>query len=195
MVAYSASGAVVPTIDERKPYFRGVFEAVGFANVTMRFVAIGIALVFIFAAAGKLANLSLFLSILRAYELLPLRLIKPFGLLIVISEAIVGTGLALDVFPPVAAYLAAALFLLFSSAVTISLLRGKRDLPCGCAAGTRRIGWDIVLRNIGLAGLALVSSGVLSLRSAWVFGLLIALSVAGRGTGKKFENRTELTKA
>lgn len=65
--------------------------------------------------------------------------------------------------------LAALLLCGFTGAIAISLLRGQRDLSCGCfgATATGRIGWWLVARNLALAGAAFAAMTSPSIPTPW----------------------------
>ncbi len=66
-----------------------------------------------------------------------------------LAELVAGLGLLSGLLLMPAALLTLALFLLFSGAILINLLRGRRDLSCHCggALGDHRISWWLVARN------------------------------------------------
>ncbi len=112
------------------------------------------------SGAGKLANRSEFLEIAAAYKLLPKRALPAFSYALPTAEVITGVMVLLGVFTPIPTYVACGLFLLFIFAMTVNLLRGANDTPCGCFAGRlEKISWFIVLRNVTLCSLALFSIG------------------------------------
>jgi len=109
---------------------------------------------------GKLANRSEFLQIVKAYRLVPNRVLIPFSYGLPAIEFVTGVMILLGFFTPVAAYVACGLFLLFIFAMAINLLRGANETPCGCFAGRlEKISWLMVLRNLTLCSLALLSVG------------------------------------
>jgi len=48
----------------------------------------------------------------------------------------------------------------FAAAIGLTVARGRTEIACGCFRGdaSRRIGWPLVVRNLILAGLALVAA-------------------------------------
>jgi hypothetical protein len=109
-----------------------------------------IALLFAGAAIHKLRDLRRFDEIFTAYGLLPwaarLRLSRAVPLL----EVLVAGALLLDVTRIAAACVGIALLLAYAGAITVNLLRGRRELACGCGGpdDRRPIAAWMVWRNI-----------------------------------------------
>ncbi len=109
-----------------------------------------LALLFAAAAVHKLRDPTAFRAALGAYRLVP-----PWcAPAIVALEVLVAVALCVPGrLGPVAA---AALLLAYAAAIAVNLVRGRRDIDCGCAGPSARrpIGWSLVARNAVLAGLA-----------------------------------------
>jgi hypothetical protein len=79
-----------------------------------------------------------------------------------------------------AAWLGAALMLVFAAAQVGAILRGRAGEPCGCFGARSRIGWPGVLRNLTLAAgfvvVAVVDSTELSTDQWLGLGLIGALA-------------------
>lgn len=123
------------------------------------------AIAFLFAAAGlaKLRHRALLPGVIANYRLLPAALAAPVALLLGPAELLVA-GALLAGAVPVAHAVAAALLLLFAGAMGINVARGRRHIDCGCghAALRQPLGWDVVARNIALAGVVLAAGTVLA---------------------------------
>ena len=109
-------------------------------------------LVFVAAVAHKLRQPNEFIRALVGYRLVPdvgLRFwwVLPLLELAAVLELLVSTGES--------RWLALSLLLLYAAAIAINLLRGRRDMDCGCGGEATPIGWGLVMRNIVLAVLAL----------------------------------------
>jgi hypothetical protein len=81
-------------------------------------------------------------------------------------------------------YLTASLLLLFALAMAINLLRGRREISCGCDPRGRPqpIRWALVARNVGYAGGVLVIGQALVTPApldVWALGVVAGLLVAG----------------
>lgn len=97
-----------------------------------------------------------FAKIVADYELLPRPIVMLAARVIPWLELVMGAALVTGALGPAAAACATVVLLVFAAAVTISLLRGRRDIECGCfgVAPRQRLTWWLVPRNLGLAGLA-----------------------------------------
>jgi hypothetical protein len=128
-------------------------------------VRILMALVFMTAAIGKIRHRLAFQGVAANYRLLPGIVVPAFAWLLPPAEAAVAGGL-LFIRAPWPEAGAAALLLLFAAAMAINLLRGRRNIDCGCfqSALKQTLKWTLVARNLGLALLlavpALVREGV-----------------------------------
>ncbi|WP_280396738.1 MauE/DoxX family redox-associated membrane protein [Nocardia carnea] len=93
----------------------------------------------------------------HGYRLLPDPLVPVVAAILPWAEIVLGAALVLGVLPCITGSAAAALFGVFFLALTVNLLRGRRDLDCGCfafaagAAEIAHIGWGHALRAAGLA--------------------------------------------
>lgn len=132
-----------------------------------------VALVLLIGAIDKLRDLELFAAIVDNYRILPTGLVNGFARVVPVAEI---SAAALLLWPAArifGATLALALLALFSGAIALNLLRGRRDVDCGCggASGRQPLSWWLALRNAALAFMALVgaSDGVLR-DMAWLDG-------------------------
>lgn len=116
----------------------------------------------------KWANFPQFVDSIRKYQLTPKSVSAIVAFIVALGELVAGVSLVTRRLPEWGAYIALALFLLFAGAVFINVLRGKFDLECGCGMwGKSRIGWQLVLRNLGLSGLAVLAAAILVSSSPW----------------------------
>lgn len=117
---------------------------------------LGLGMLFGVAAWHKLRAPEAFRAALRGYDLLPERAVDATTRMLPALELMAAAGFLLPGTARGAALLAASLLLLYTSAVAISLLRGRRDIACGCAgpAAARTIGSDLVVRNVVLLAAA-----------------------------------------
>ncbi len=108
-------------------------------------------LVFATAAIGKFRNPSAFRQILDGYRLLPERTIRSAARALPVVELAVAVSLPFGMFMPILA--AVALLLLFAAAMAVNLLRGRKDIDCGCNFAARKSGlrWPAIGVNIALA--------------------------------------------
>ncbi len=105
------------------------------------------------AGAAKLRDPVAFAGAVANYRLLPPALVAPFALALPPAELATALGLLVPASRPAAAWAAGFLLLLFAAAMAVNLLRGRRDVDCGCHGGLlrQRIAWPLVWRNLALA--------------------------------------------
>ncbi len=117
-----------------------------------------LALIFLQAAHGKLANRSVLPAIVRNYRLLPHAAVRPAAAILPIVEVLLAAALLSGPAPAAAAIAAAALLVLFAAAMGVNLMRGRREIDCGCfQSGLRQsLSWFLVGRNLVLAALAML---------------------------------------
>jgi len=118
-----------------------------------------LAVLFAAAAVHKLRDVDGFRRALEGYELLPPLWAVPAGGILVAVELGIAVGLWMPRVQAAAGIAAAGLLLLYAAAIAVNLLRGRRDIECGCFGPARRrpISAALVVRNIILAGAALAS--------------------------------------
>lgn len=128
-----------------------------------RIIALGLALLLVSAAWHKLAAQAEFLAILRGYELLPGRLLRPVAALIPVAEITLAVAWLAGAARVFVAIVTAVLLLAYAAAIAINLHRGRLQIDCGCGlggpagTGQRLSGW-LVARNLVLAGFALLAA-------------------------------------
>lgn len=119
-------------------------------------LTLGGALLFATAALHKLRSREAFTATLRDYRLLPGALVPAAALALVFTEFFVAGGLLASALRGVVLWPvvgAIALLLLYAAAISINLVRGRRELDCGCSFNRKAIGGGMVARNGVLAGL------------------------------------------
>jgi len=109
---------------------------------------------------SKWMNLTWFAQTLLKYKMLPRAAVKILALLLPAVEVVLGLLVILKrqwLWP---GYAAVLLFIFFSIAVVVNLVRGRTQLPCGCSGFRKKakIGWRAIARNAGLCGLAYLST-------------------------------------
>ena len=117
------------------------------------------------AARHKFASLPAFRAVLRDYRLLPDALVAPAAWTIPSAELLIAVAWLATwgggVPAAVAAVATAALLAGYTLAIAINLVRGRRDVSCGCGltGGDREyLSWGLVLRNVLLLVLALAAA-------------------------------------
>ena len=118
------------------------------------------ALLFAVAGAHKLRAPAAFAETLAGYRLLPAGLVGPASLLLPALECLVAAALLVPASRAAAAVAGAALLAGYAAAMAINLLRGRRQLDCGCLGprGGGVISTALVARNV-LMALVLASMG------------------------------------
>ena len=123
-----------------------VIQIAGFA------ASIFAGLVFLVAGIDKLRHRALLPGVIANYRLLPAALVPPAAWLLPIVELLVAVALLTGsrLLAPAVAIL---LLLVFAAAMAINILRGRRNIDCGCGhAGLRQtLGWPMVARNLAMA--------------------------------------------
>ncbi len=141
-----------------------------------------VACLFLLACYGKLNAFAIFRATLAEYELVPSSLVGVCAALIIVAEFAIGVGALVRSVATQAMVAGAVLLLIYAAAIGINLVRGRRDIDCGCTGPAVRqllSGW-LLIRNTALAGLALVGAATWTERplSAADF-VLVALALLG----------------
>jgi hypothetical protein len=113
----------------------------------------GIALLFASAGVRKLQGLARFTEIFAAYRVLPSALARRVAWLIPCLELSIAITLLWGPSRRMAVISAIAVLVAYASGLGVNLLRGRRDLDCGCSAARdrRAIAAWMVWRNLILA--------------------------------------------
>jgi hypothetical protein len=112
--------------------------------------------ILIAAAVPKLRDSESLLRAVRGYRLLPAGAERAVARLLPYAESAAGVLLVAGVMVRYAAAAACLMFLAFCTGLTVNLLRGRRELDCGCFAfgsddDVPHIGWFHALRALALA--------------------------------------------
>lgn len=125
-----------------------------------------LAVVLLLGAAAKLRDLAGFRASVAAYQLLPEAMLPALSLLLPLWELACGAAVLLAPAAPQTGAATAALLLVVTVAIAVNLLRGHRDIGCGCSGlfghdEEPGLSWALVARNTGLlATLALATAPV-----------------------------------
>lgn len=136
---------------------RMLFQAIS-DHYALLFIRTFIALVLLVAGISKLSGRREFIEAVRNYRLLPENLAIFVGRWIPVLEAMIGISLLLGILVSLTTFAAAALFVLFGIAVAVNLLRGRRNISCGCFGPQQNhhLTWILVARNMIFAILAVL---------------------------------------
>jgi Methylamine utilisation protein MauE len=120
-------------------------------------IALCMSMLFGAAAANKLRAIAEFCDALQAYRLLPQGGELVAAPVIIGCELLCAVGLWWQAARAPVAILSAGLLLLYAFAIGVNLLRGRRNIDCGCSLGSSRqaIASWMVWRNLALAALSL----------------------------------------
>lgn len=145
---------------------RMLYQAIS-DHYVLLFIRTFTALVLLVAGISKLGGRREFIETVRNYRLLPEGLSIFVGRWIPILEVMIGISLLLGILIPLTTFATAALFILFGIAVAVNLLRGRRNISCGCFGPqqNRPLTRILVARNMifavlmTLVGLDMLGSG------------------------------------
>jgi hypothetical protein len=113
---------------------------------------LGAVTLFASAAIHKLRHPASFRSALADYQLLPGATVTPASRAIPWLELCAAAALLIPAATPLAAFLGVALLLIYALAIGVNLIRGRREIDCGCglAGGARPLGVSLLRRDVAL---------------------------------------------
>jgi hypothetical protein len=116
-------------------------------------VVTGIALLFATAGSHKLRGLSHFAEIVAAYRVLPPALARRIAWLVPCLELTIALALIWEPSRRPAVVAASGILIAYATAMAVNLVRGRRDLDCGCgtARARRPVAAWMIWRNSSLA--------------------------------------------
>jgi len=119
------------------------------ALATLASVATGlVCLVLARALLHKLTARAEFAASLAEYHILPARWSAAATVLIALLEGIAILAIVLPAWRPQGAVLAGVLFVSYSAAMAVNLLRGRDHIDCGCGGAGQPLSWFLVGRNL-----------------------------------------------
>lgn len=110
------------------------------------------------AAFDKLMRVREFEEALRAYRLLPDHAVRSASRLLPCLELATSLGLLIPARRAFFCQVAALILLIYAGAIGINLVRGRRDLDCGCGRARRPIAVWMLGRNGAIAAAALLTA-------------------------------------
>jgi hypothetical protein len=153
---------------------------------------LGLALLFGAAAWHKVTHRARFGAALRAYGLLPHWSASLVSRLLPLVEAFIAVGLLHPLTRSAAAFAAISILVLYTAAIAANLLRGRREIDCGCFASSVRAplsGWLLARNAIPIATAIVVAMPVRLRTLTWIDVMttlmaLITLSLLWAATQK-----------
>lgn len=141
-----------------------------------------LALLFVVAALHKLRDRDAFRATLDAYALLPSPLTTPLARAVPMVELVAALLLVVPRAAAIGASIAVLLLSVYALAMGVNLLRGRRDLDCGCMGPGAHspIGPELLVRNLLLIVAALVAgfAPIHARALVWVDFVTVPLAVA-----------------
>ncbi len=135
---------------------------------------------FLAAAYHKTRDIARFRAILSAYRVMPERIVVPIARVLIACELIVGSAFLIGEFQAgfqqFAASGAVALLVAYTAGIAVNLLRGRREIDCGCGDLTRNqpIGPLLLFRNAVLIVAAAVLLTTTTARTlTWLDGATV----------------------
>jgi hypothetical protein len=117
-------------------------------------IALSLFLLFISASQHKRADTRRFAAQLDAYELIPKALTSGFARVLPWVELTVGVLLLIPASRAMAGFGAGLLLAVYALAVLLNLLRGRRNIDCGCGGTPQPLSYWLVIRNAVLVAAA-----------------------------------------
>ncbi len=139
-------------------------------------VRLFVALVFAVAAVGKMRHWAEFEGVVANYRIVPEVLVRPLAYTLPPLELLLAVALV-TLAAPIPETGAAVLLGLFAAAMGVNIVRGRRDIDCGCfsSALKQTLRWSLVARNLVmiviLAACAAADGGPATGRM-WVSGVM-----------------------
>ena len=137
-----------------------------------------LALILFAAAWHKFSEPDVFAGALQAYQLLPAAAVNPVARVLPWLEAGIGVAMLVPATRDPALLAFAALILGYAAAMAINLLRGRRQIDCGCGGEVHPLSWGLLLRNGVLAVAALAVAGpAIEREFEWLDGVTLVIGV------------------
>jgi uncharacterized membrane protein YphA (DoxX/SURF4 family) len=125
----------------------------------VRVAQVGIGLVFLAAALGKISDPTAFAKQIHYFRLVPMGFENTVAIMLPWIELVAALSLLMRAHPRSGALVTAGLMALFVAVVAAALARGL-DIECGCfgTSDASRVGATKLLENVGLLTLAAIAS-------------------------------------
>lgn len=150
-----------------------------FDPVTVRGLAAALSILLLVGAWQKLRDPVVFGAALENYGLLPTTWVPAVAFVLPATEGMGGLLLLLRETATLGGIVALSVLLLATGAVIVNLVRGRRDIDCGCGGlSNQQLSWGLVLRNVLLIlAVVLVMHGDVERPLVWLDYLTVASTV------------------
>ena len=148
-----------------------------FDPVVNLITALILSYVFVVAGLHKCKAPAEFATTLTNYKILPENLARQGVYLVPVAEIMTGIALLIPATARLAAFSAGALLCIYIAAIGINLLRGRRNIDCGCGGPAQKqtISEWMIVRNGLLALLACIAGSQLEPRTLLWFDWLTVI--------------------
>lgn len=155
-----------------------VFSLV-FDPVAVHGLAATLAILLVFGAWQKLRDPLVFGAAVENYRLLSASWVPALALCLPVMEAAAGAMLLLPKTATMGGGAALLVLSLATGAVVVNLLRGRRDIDCGCGGLSHQpLSWGLVSRNLALmAAVLVVMHGDIERGLVWLDYLTVTATV------------------
>ncbi|ENJ6134446.1 MULTISPECIES: MauE/DoxX family redox-associated membrane protein [Bacillus] len=119
---------------------------------------IGLATLFISTGIDKIKKFNIHLLIIKEYQIIPENQIRLFTIIEIFAELFISICLFIGLFHTFTLICAVLLLLVYSVAISINLLRGRKEISCGCGGvlGNHKLSWMLVVRNLFIGAVSVI---------------------------------------
>lgn len=147
-------------------------------------ISLSLSLLFGFAAFHKAKSFAAFRTTMNDYRLIPSALSTGSAVAIITIEAVAAIAVLIPATRTYGLQLIIAVLAIYTAGIGINLLRGRRNIDCGCSGPASRhelSGW-LVSRNLILLSLAVIAmkgsmEGMVPRDLNWLDSLVVLLAV------------------
>jgi len=132
-------------------------EKMNLPSLVLALLRVLLSVVFIISSVSKMAQPKRFAATITSFKIIPSTLAQPAAFALIGAEAAIAILLLIGWQTRFFALLYAILMLIFMVAVSLNILRGKKDLDCGCFGAKQRskVNFKLLLKEFGLFVIAL----------------------------------------
>mgnify|MGYP001027608389 CR=1 FL=1 len=114
------------------------------------FIKISLAVIFISSGLSKVRSIESHHFLVKSYEIVPKNLVSVSSYLNIFIELFTGTLLFFGIFHVLSSVLTLLLLAIYIFAISFNLLRGRKNISCGCGGvlGNHQLSLNLVIRNI-----------------------------------------------